>query len=403
LRVEFKVDAMRRFVVSALDLITRKKLLIDAIASTPDSTSSSPMDYESNVERITGFESMLVKDTASSLPQFIQRLMGIFTHTSDHMSVEALLAALRSEDSLARFHTADTLARRGGREARVVFETILQTGASHQRASAARHLHHFSWFIAEPLFRRALSDDDDRVQEAAIFALCKMRLPEAYALAAEVLRTGNDAFRSSAVWGMYERPDPAAVPVLAITLQAENPEVRELALEVLGATENPEAIPIVKSLVGDRVFEVQYAAVLSWVELARESCFPELADWIKNTQGWSRRWILRGFFHATNYMGIESGASSDVEVLIQALDIAMHDDLPQSRLAAFLPLAWMRHPDVEKVLLSGFKNETDSDTQAHMLTAAVHLMSSAADELLEMAMQNNDPLVRQTAEILSKR
>jgi len=403
LQVEFKIDAMRRLIISVLDLKTRKKLLDDAIVSTLGAPSSSPTDQEIDIEKQSGLEPLLLTERKSRIPLFVQRFMAIFNKTSVHVSVEASLAALRSDDSLARFNTANALARRGDREARLAFETILQTGTAHQRASAARHLHHFSWFTAEPLFRQALNDNDGRVQEAAIFALCKMRLPEAYTLAIEALRNSNDALRSSAVWGMYERPDRAAVPVLAITLQAENSEVRVLALEVLGATENPEAIPVVKSAVGDPNFEVQYAAVLSWVELARESCISELADWIRKTQGLSRRGILRGFFHATNYMRIESGISSNVGVLIQALEIALQDDLPQTRLAAFLPLAWMHHPDAEELLVSGFRAETDNDTQAHMLTAAVHLMSPVANMLLEIAKQSNDPLVRQTAEFLAKR
>lgn len=403
LHVEFKIDTMRRLLVTILDLKTRKRLLVDAIVSKLESSPSPPKNRETDLQVMSGLEPRLLEDRESRLLVFVKRIMGIFTRSSDRVSVELSLAALRSEDSLARFNTADSIARRGGREARLVFENILQNGTAHQRASVARHLHHFSWYTAESLFHKVLNDDDSRVQEAAIFALCKMRLPEAYALAAVVLQSNNDAIRLSAVWGMYDHPDPSAVPVLAITLQAENPDVRELALEVLGATENPEAIPVVKSAVGDPVLEVQYTAVLSWVELAGESCFLELSEWIRKTRGWSRYWILRGLFHATNYMGIESGASSDAGDLIQALEIALHDDLPQARLAAFMPLAWMRHPDAEKVLLSGFKKESDSDTQAHMLTVAIHLMSPVSNSLLEIALGSNDLLVRQTAEFLLKR
>jgi HEAT repeat protein len=188
-----------------------------------------------------------------------------------------------------------------------------------------------------------------------------------------------------------------------VTLQVQNPEIRALTLEVLGATESPDAIPIVKSVLDDSIPEVQYAATLSWVELAQEACFAELSELIKRTHGWSRRWILRGFFHATNYMKIESGSSPDAVILIQALEAALSDDLPEARLSAFLPLAWIRHPLAEDILLAGFRNETDGDTKAHMLAAAVHLMSPMANLLLEEAMQSQEPLVRQTAEFLTKR
>jgi hypothetical protein len=320
----------------------------------------------------------------------------------NQVSVEVLTAALRSDECMARFNAAEILSRRGDRDARLAFEDILAGGTSHQRASAAQHLYRFSWFAAEPLYRKALNDDDPRVREAAVFALCKMRLPEAYALVTEILKTGNDAMLRSAVWGLYNRPDPAAVPVLAVAMQARNYEVRELALEVLGATETPDAIPAVKIAMSDPKLEVQYAATLSWVELAREACFTELAGWIERTRGWERRWILRGFFHATNYMGIETGSAPDAVLLINALDTALCDDLPDARLAAFLPLTWARHPLAESALLAGFRREPSSDVKAHMLTAAVHLMSPCAATLLDEPKNSPDLLVRQTAEYLCK-
>jgi HEAT repeat protein len=131
-----------------------------------------------------------------------------------------------------------------------------------------------------------------------------MRLPDSYHLAAEVLQNSSDTMRSSAVWAMYSQPDAAMVPILALALRAQDSEIRALALEALGATEAPEAIPVVKSAMKDGDPAVQYAATLSWVELARESSFSELVGWIQETRGWSRTWILRGFFHATNYMGM---------------------------------------------------------------------------------------------------
>jgi hypothetical protein len=89
-------------------------------------------------------------------------------------------------------------------------------------------------------------------------------------------------------------------------------------------------------------------------------------------------------------------------VLIHALESGLRDDLPQTRLAAFLPLAWMRHPHADQALLAGFRREIDGDTQAHMLTAAVHLMSPAASVLLEEALHSDDFLVKQTAEFLAE-
>ena len=269
LRADFSIDAMRRLRVSVSDLKTRKKLLIDSIV-TPlgmQPSTSSSLENESNTEKISGCEPSLSKRKKNKFYLFLQSLTAILNRIApEQVSADAFVAALRSEDALIRFEAADALARRGDREARLAFESILQTGTSHQRASAVRHLYRFSWFTAESLFRQALNDDDERVREAAVFALCKMRLPEAYSLATDILRNSSEAVRLSAVWGMVIHPDPAAVPVLAMTLRVQNPEIRALALEVLGATESPQAIPVVKLALDDSVPEVQYAATLSWVE-----------------------------------------------------------------------------------------------------------------------------------------
>ena len=399
LRAEFHVDSRRCLLLTVTDLKTRKKLLDGASVAT---LRTEKTEFNGD-QKLTGSEPSLVRREKAGFRLSLNGLASMLNLLPpDQISVEALTAAMRSDECMARFNAAEILSRRADRDARLVFEEILATGEAHQRASAAQHLYRFSWFTAEPLYRKALNDPDPRAREAAVFALCKMRLPEAYALVTEILKTGNDAMLSSAVWGLYNRPDPAAVPVLAVALQAHNPEIRALALEVLGATETPAAIPVVKSLLNDPDPEVLYAATLSWVELAREACFAELAGWIERARGWERRWILRGFFHASNYMGIETGSAPDAVVLINALDTALCDDLPEARLAAFLPLAWIRHPLAETALLAGFRREPDSNVQAHMLTAAAHLMSPCAATLLDESIHSPDLLVRQTAEHLSQ-
>ena len=398
LRTDFRVDSKRQLRLSVTDLKTRKKLLDNTILA----TLRGEKDESSGNQKLTGSEPSLIKRKTSGFRLSLKGLASMLNLLPpDQISVETLAAALRSDECMVRFNAADVLSRRANREARLAFEDVLRTGTPHQRASAAGHLYRFSWFAAEPLYRLALEDSDQRVCEAAVFALCKMRLPEAYALVTEILQNGSDAMRLSAVWGLYSRPDPTAVPVLAVALQAQNYEIRELALEVLGATEAPEAIDVVKTALCDPRPEVQYAATLSWIELARETCFGELAARIEQTGGWERRWILRGLFHATNYMGIETGSAPQAATLIKALDTALGDTLPEARLAAFMPLAWTRHSEAEAPLLAGFRREPNSDVKAHMLTAAVHLMSPLAGILLEEARGSTDPLLRQTAEYLT--
>ncbi len=399
LRADFRVDAMRQLRLTVTDLKTRKILLSDALAANLRAEKS---EFDSG-QSLTGREPSIPKREKTG---FRLSLKGVASMLNllppEQISVEAYAAALRSDDCMVRFNAADILARRADREARLAFEDVLNSGTPHQRASAAGHLYRFSWFAAEPLYQRALTDDDPRVREAAVFALCKMRLPEAYVLVTNILRDGSDSMRLSAVWGLYSRPDPAAVPVLEVALRAENPEIRELALEVLGATENPAAIPVVKDALRDPRPEVQYAATLSWVELARESCLAELAELIERTRGIERRAILRGFFHATNYMGIEIGFAPGAVALINALDSALGDALPETRLSAYLPLCWIRHPEAEAALLDGFRREPNSDVKAHLLTVATHLMSPVAGRLLEESLTSSDPLLRQTAEYLFK-
>lgn len=396
LRAEFRMDAARRLRMTVTDLKTRRKLLDDipAAALTPE------LPAQAATVR-SGAEPALARRPRGgfSLPG----LASFFDLLAPgRVSARSLAAALRSDDSLARFDAAEALARRGDRDARLAFEEILTSGAPHQRASAAQHVHRFSWFGAQPLYLKALADADTRVREAAVFSLCKMRLPVAYALVTETLPTGGDALLRAAVWGMYDHPDPAAVPVLKVALRAADPGIRELALEVLGASEAPEAIPVVKAMLSDPSLEVQYAATLSWVELARAECFGELAGWIEQTSGQQRQAILRGLFHAANYMGIETGTAPAALALIQALIAALGDDLPETRLAACLPLAWARHPLAESGLLEGFRHETDGQIRARMLSAAVHLMSPCAGQLLVEAGRDPDLLVRQTAEHLEQ-
>ncbi len=401
LRAEFRVDAMRCLRVSVIDLKTRRRLLKDAILAGLGSRGAVASQEGCAQERSSGSEPSLIRREPAGDRLSTNNLIAVFRRLlSGQGPGGASLAALRSSDSLVRFNSAETLARRGDREARLAFEKILQTGLPHQRASVARHFHHFSWFTAESLCRRALGDEDARVREAAIFALCRMHLPEAYALVIDVLQNCSDAMRLSAVWGLYDHPQPAAIPVLALALQAQDPEIRTLALEVLGATEAPEAIDVVKSAMRDPNPEVRYAATLSWVELARADCLMELADRIEQTQGKERFWILRGLFHATNYLGIDVGSQPGAPRLIQALETALGDGLPEARLAAFYPLAWMRHPSADTALLAGFHRERDCDVKVHMLASAVHLMSPVAKVLVEEALRSGDHSLIRAAEYL---
>jgi len=247
-----------------------------------------------------------------------------------------------------------------------------------------------------------LQDADERVREGAVFGLCKMRVPEAYRLVLDVLcgPAVSDALRKAAIWGTFSRPDGGAVPMLAEIIAGGSAEIREQALEVLGATGAPQGIAVAERAMQDPDLTTKYAATFSWVELAGEASFAGLASAIEAAQGEARDAILRGFVHAVNYIGIDAVLSPDADRLVNACALALTDALVQTRISATLPLAWIRHPLAEQVLRQGFARETDSNARAQMLRIAVNLSSPAAGVLLFAALQDEDTLVRQTAEYL---
>lgn len=320
------------------------------------------------------------------------------------VSLEALAEALRSKEFYVRFSAAEMLARRGDRDARLVLQDVLSSGDAPLRASAARHLHLFSWFVAEPLIRQALRDEDPRVRESAVYALCNLGELNAYELLAEVLPREGDDVRMAAAWGLVHSRDAAAVPALDVVMQAGDPEVRVKGLEALGANDTPEAIPVVRRALTDPDPQVQYAAALSLVELAGEACLPELADAVERTEGVARQQMLRGLFHATNYLRIDVGRAPGAEHVIDVLSRALEDPLPATRLAAAWPLAWMRHPRGAQALKDAYLREADGGVKADLVRIAAGLMSTVADEILRDAQDCADERVRRAAaEVLAER
>jgi HEAT repeat protein len=316
------------------------------------------------------------------------------------VSLEALREALHSDEFYVRYSAAEMLSRRGDRDARLIAQEILDNSPAPVRASVAHHLYGFSWFAAEPLLRQTFGDVDQRVRVSAVYGLCKLRSRDAYQLMLEVLPGADDSLLLAVAWGLSDCQDARAVPVLEIALQAQDPGIREKALESLGETRAPEGIPAVRWAIDDPDLEVKYAATLSLVELAREDCFIELAGRIERARGLERHRIVRGFFHATNYTQIDVGQSQDVEVVVDALEVALQDELPEARVMAAMALAWMRHDQATDVLRRGYHQERDSEAKARILRNTVHLMSSIGEELLQNALQDDDTLVRQTAEYI---
>ncbi len=327
------------------------------------------------------------------------------------ISIEAAAEMLRNEEFFVRYNAAKMLSRRGDRAARVVMQDVLTTGEAPSRASVARHLYGFSWFAAEPLIKQALLDKDERVREGAIYALCDLRELNAYQMMVQVLEKESDDVRAAAAWGLRDCQDPAAVPVLQIVLKAEDPEVRIKALEALGANDTPEAMPVVRQAMNDAEPDVKYAATLSLLELSGENWLQELSGIIGRTSGVTLQQVLRGFFHATNYLKIDVARSKAADMMIDALETALLDDLPEVRLAVVWPLAWMRHARTPIVLRQAYNRERDSEVKAQMVRVATSLMAentgaggsvNIADEILQDALKSKDDRVRQIAEEVIK-
>jgi len=325
---------------------------------------------------LTGREPQLVQSTAIKGKQrlSLRRLSGMLSTISpDSVSLEAAVQMLQSEDHYVRFSAAELLGKRADRETRLALQHLLQTADTPVRASIARHLYYFSWFVAEPLFQQTFTDPDLRVHESAIYALCNLRDLNAFQLLLEVLPNEPDDIKVAAAWGLNDCQDPAAVPVLEIVLAADDPEVRVKALESLGATSAISAVPIVsQTLHNDPDPEAVYAAALTLVELAGEESLAELAQAITAKTGEHRHQLIRGMFHATSYRHIDILAAPAADQLIDALAVALGDESADIRVAAVYPLAWMGGERPLSLARQAVEREEDTivkDQMSHIITS----------------------------------
>ncbi len=314
------------------------------------------------------------------------------------VSPDVAAEALRSESFYVRYAAAKLLNKRGDRASRLVMQKILTEGNARSRASVARYLYGFSWFAVEPLIQQALRDEDPRVREGAMYALCDARELNAFELMTRVLQNEVDSVREAAAWGLRECQDPAAIPVLEAVLLADDPDVRVKALEVLGTNGMTKALPIIRRSLNDADTDVQYAATLSLLEVAGSDCLAELATIIQNSKGWKRQAVLRGFFHATNYLKINIVQHEAGEAIISALEVAISDELPQTREAAIWPLAWIHHVRTSAILRDAFQREIDCNTQVQFVRITNSLMSDAVEDILQAALHSDHEMVRGAAE-----
>lgn len=324
------------------------------------------------------------------------------------VALDALAEAVHNNEFYVRYNAAKMLGRRADRDSRLIMQEVLERGSSPSRASVARHLYGFTWFAAEPLLRTALKDDDYRVREAAIYALCDLRELNAYKLMVEVLDNEEDRVREAAAWGLRDSTDPEAVPVLEVVLKAKDADVRIKALEALGVNDTSQAMPVVRNAMNDPEPDVKYAAVLSLLELSGEAWLSELSGIIGRTSGETLHQVLRAFFHATNYLKIDVGNSKAADLMIDALETAIMDDMDEVRQAAVWPLAWMRHARTPEILRRSYTMEQNSDVKAEIVRITTSLMNltaganemerDVANHILNDALASPDSIVKEAAQ-----
>src|SRR5262249_10364927 len=264
--------------------VTRRELIKDATLATLDRRAASTVTDAHNA--ITGHEPGLPVDQAKrggrrfSLRGIAMMLNVLRFEDVSPAAAEALLCGPLCQ---VRYGAAVAISQRGDRDARLVMQRVLTDGNAPSRATVARHLNGFTWFAAEPLLRQALADQDSRVREAAVYAMCDLRNLDAYRLLSEILPHEVDAVRDAADYGLRDCQAPVIVAVLAAALLAKDPDVRVRALEALSANDSAQAIPVVRTALRDPDPEVSYAATLSFLELTKADGLAEIVALIKES------------------------------------------------------------------------------------------------------------------------
>ena len=314
------------------------------------------------------------------------------------IALDVTAQALRSDTFYVRHSAGEALARRGDRAARLVLQDALNDDHAPVRASAARHLFGFSWYAIDSLISQALRDSDVRVRESAAYALCDMHDLNAYEALTEALQHEHDDVRMAAAVGLRNCQDIAAVPVLEACLLASDPQVRIKALEGLGMNGTSGAVPIVRRAMADPDPDVIYAATLSLLELTGDESLIEISELIQLSAGEMRTQVLRGFFHASNYLKFEVAQSKYIDKLIDALTVALQDQQIEARRAAIWPIAWIKHPRTAPLLRQAYDREVDSTLKALFMRVAVSLMADGSEDLLTDALRSQNAVVRTAGE-----
>lgn len=308
-------------------------------------------------------------------PRRLATLLG--NVSPENISLAATEEMLVSNDAIVRYWAAELLTQRGDRDSRMVLERNLREGNTITRASVARHLHMLTWFTSQPMFQIALADQEARVRENAVFALCTLGGYEAYQMAAAALESEtNDMVFLAAAVALRQRPDPDAAPVLDLAFKADDPEVRIKVLESAAKNGTEATIPLLERALLDDDPDVLDAAAQSLIDVRGSGGVPLVMARILATSALARNGLLRGMNQACNRNFIDLTTQDYTDKLFELLAVTATDDLPQTRKRTVMLLAWIFDPRADALLESILNGESDAALQSEMR----HIVSALRED-----------------------
>ncbi len=349
---------------------------------------------------ITGYEPRIASQNRQKnrlwrlSPRNLATMLNILP--DDAVSLEAVEVALYDQNFLVRSSAAKRLVSRHDRDARLILEKALAEGTAPVQANIARHLYGMSWFSAAPLLKQAIANTDYRVREGAVYSLCQIGTLDAYQFLLEALAHEIHDFVLGAPameWGLVGRRDPLAVDVIQHSLRAEDPEIRAKALETLSTTEQLTAGPLIwETMLNDPESNVIYNGALSYTELIREECLSDFAPALLQILDDPMRvkWILRGFFHASNYRHLDLLASPHLATWLDTLETIMKNQHDIVREQVIWCLAWLNYPRASSIVQEAFQNEANPTLKIHILNTAANLMMDGSYAMVIDALTDSD-------------
>ncbi len=204
--------------------------------------------------------------------------------------------------------------------------------------------------------KAALYHADWRMREAAAWALGETRSPGIVPDLIEALTDADRAVRKSAVWALGCIADERAVPELLQRLRLDtNPRVLQLTVWALGEIGSVEAVSSITRMLDKRNEDIREAAVAALSKIADSCTVPGLLE-------------------------------------------ALVDSNESIQIAAAQALGKLAHPDAFEALRAALWNAPSTAVQCEAIKALACIPDSRALTVLEQALEEDSPEVRQCAE-----